>query len=212
MSVDRRSYARFPISKTPCRAKIGGDQHRVFQTDMSINGLGIVGLDFRTLAYGEKITIEFDDETVEGVCCSAYRLPNGGLHIGIRRSCKYVATRNLQGSLVKRFVDCGECEIPCDIISSDPMFAFIRLPMGKSFQVPTHKINSRTHGERIESLGDDEQLALFLDFYKVDRKLKNPGQDKTELINTIVNLEFGVDSVGAAGDSTPNWKLHSLST
>ena len=148
MPVDRRSYARFPIAKTPCRAEFRGGQHHVFQTDMSINGLGIVGLDLKSLEYGEEITVHVDDEVVAGVCCSAHRLQDGSVHIGIKRASKFISVRKLQRSLVKRFVDCGECEIPCDVISEDPLSATIRLQTGKSFNVPTDKLNSRTSSSR----------------------------------------------------------------
>ena len=44
---------------------------------MSINGLGIVGLDFKSLEYGEKVTVHFEDETVEGVCCTPIAAKTG---------------------------------------------------------------------------------------------------------------------------------------
>ena len=119
----------------------------------------------------------------------AHRREDGELHIGVKRSSKYVAIKNLNRTLVKRFVERGECEIPCEILSSDPLYALIRLQTGESFKVPTDKLSSRTRNERVAYFRDEKQLSLFLDFHKVDKKL-TISEDNRALIDRVVELEL----------------------
>jgi hypothetical protein len=183
----------------------------VFQTNMSTIGLGIVGMRFQSIEYGEAITIRIDEEVIEGVCCRATRMEDGGVHVGVQRADGFHSRKRFHKYLLKRFLDCDECEIPCEIVSADPKFVVIKLTTGAPFKVPKDKIKSRTCDERIESFRDENQLARFLEYYNLDTGVTISNQDNCDLIDTVVDLEFGMTERTGQPPARPGWEAHPLS-
>ena len=211
MPENRRSYARFPVTTTHCRAEVRGKQYHAFQLDMSTNGLGILGMGFESLEYGEPIIIRIGEEVIEGVCCRVNRADAGGLHIGIHRAENWYSRKNFHQHLLKRFVDCGGCEVPCVVISEDRSHALIWVSTGNPFKVPNDKLKSRTLGERVKTLSNDHQLARFLEYYNLHAGVTISNKDNCKLVDKVVDLEFVKQERKGPVPVPAGWECHPLS-
>ena len=149
MNINRRKFLRLNTDRQQCNVRLGIGESAGFVVDESIEGLRIGGLDLLILFADQKVTVEYDGESIVGRCRSVSRGDGGYFEVGIHREGDDY-TEDPKSILLNTFMKFDGKSVTCvpmGVTQDDDVQ--IKLINGKEFTVslPTHA--SRTLGRTL---------------------------------------------------------------
>ena len=167
MNINRRKFLRLNTDRQQCNVRLGIGESAGFVVDESIEGLRIGGLDLLILFADQKVTVEYDGESIVGRCRSVSRGDGGYFEVGIHREGDdYTEDPKsiLQNTFMKFDGKSVTC-VPMGVTQDDDVQ--IKLINGKEFTVSRDQIFQLTRQERLEELCDDDTLAKVMQVYRL---------------------------------------------